>query len=436
MESNFQNLVAALNNGNREVRLGSLHRLMAAVKAGTLDTPVQCDSVNNHIHTTYSFSTYSPTMAVWEAYRAGLRSAGIMDHDSICGAREFIEAGSIVGIATTVGVECRADFSTTALRGRRINNPDQLSNAYITLHGIPHDSIDAVKDYFEPLIRARHERNRLMVERINGLFLPFSIRLNYDLDVLPLSNHREGGTVTERHLLYALSRRLILTIGRGRPLIDFLEKKLRLSIGSELRDRLFDCTAPFYEYDLLGLFKSGLVGLFYVDATNECPEIGRLIAFAKQCGGICAYAYLGDVVTSVTEDKKAQKFEDDYLDELILHIKKLGFEAVTYMPSRNSQSQLERIMKLCRENDLLQISGEDINSPRQPFVNRAMLNGVFRHLVDTTWALIGHEKMATADRRNAFFSAETIQKYPDLAGRIRFFKSIGLGSPAAAAASN
>ncbi|MBN1306924.1 MAG: PHP domain-containing protein [Chitinispirillaceae bacterium] len=434
MEYGFERLVAALNDRRRTVRLESLRRLMAAVKAGTLDAPKRCDGVNNHIHTTYSFSIYSPAMAVWEAYRAGLRSAGIMDHDSICGAREFIEAGNVVGIATTIGVECRADFSETPLRGRRINNPDQLSNAYISLHGIPHNRITAVKNFFKPLIRARHRRNRAMVDRINMLLLPFSITLSYDFDVLPLSNHCEGGTVTERHLLYALSRRLVLTIGKGRPLIDFLTERLGISVAPEICGRLLDCSAPFYEYDLLGVLKGAFVSSFYVKATDECPHVGRLISFAKECGCISAYAYLGDVEASVTGDKKPQKFEDAYLDELIVIIKKLGFHAVTYMPSRNTPSQLERIMKLCRENNLLEISGEDINSPRQPFVSRAAARGEFLHLSDATWALIGHEKAATAEPCNGFFSAETIRKFPDLAERIRFFRAIGRSTSAVAAA--
>jgi hypothetical protein len=57
-----------------------------------------------------------------------------MDHDSISGAEAFIEAGHIAGMETTIGVECRADFSNTPLNGRRINNPDQKSIAYVALH--------------------------------------------------------------------------------------------------------------------------------------------------------------------------------------------------------------------------------------------------------------------------------------------------------------
>jgi hypothetical protein len=266
-----------------------------------------------------------------------------------------------------------------------------------------------------------------MIGRINQMLAPFAVALNYERDVLPLSNYRNGGTVTERHLLHALVRRLVRVFGKGEPLVNFLNGTLCLPIAPGVSRQLLDKHNPYYEYDALGLLKGEFVGTFYVDATeNECPDIGRLSAFSKRINSICAYAYLGDVTNSVTGDKKDRKFEDGFLDELIAFIKELGFEAVTYMPSRNSPLQLARIMDLCKQNGLLQISGEDINSPRQPFISHAMRNGEFQHLVDTTWALIGHEKAATGDTRCGFFSAETVKKYPDLNERIRFFKELGM----------
>ena len=41
------------------------------------------------------------------AFMSGLKTAGIMDHDSVGGNFEFIEAGKIINMATTVGMECR-----------------------------------------------------------------------------------------------------------------------------------------------------------------------------------------------------------------------------------------------------------------------------------------------------------------------------------------
>ena len=116
-----------------------------------------------------------------------------------------------------------------------------------------------------------------------------------------------------------------------------------------------------------------------------------MVRFAAGVDGILAYAYLGDVTASVTGDKKAQKFEDDYLDELFQIIYQAGIRAVTYMPTRNTQAQIERLRKLCEHYGMLQISGEDINSPRQQFVIEKMREAQFSNLIDNTWRLIRHE---------------------------------------------
>ena len=42
-------------------------------------------------------------------------------------------------------------------------------------------------------------------------------------------------------------------------------------------------------------------------------------------------------------------------------------------------------------SDLFQVSGEDINSPRQSFVIRAMEDPRFQNLIDAAWRLIDHE---------------------------------------------
>ena len=54
---------------------------------------------------------------------------------------------------------------------------------------------------------------------------------------------------------------------------------------------------------------------------------------AKLCKDIDAllcYAYLGDVTASVTGDRKAQKFEDDYLNDVIACIKTCGIRRHLY----------------------------------------------------------------------------------------------------------
>ena len=183
-------LIEKLNDQDVEVRLASLRELMAMISAGELEAPVQGNDVNNHIHTTFSFSPYSPTKAIWMAYNAGLKTAGIMDHDSLSGAREFIEAGKITGILTTIGVECRVSMKNTPLAEKRINNPDQKGIAYTTIHGVPHQHIDEVIAFFKPYVKARNERNRKMIDRINALTAPYGIHTDFDTDVVPLSEFK------------------------------------------------------------------------------------------------------------------------------------------------------------------------------------------------------------------------------------------------------
>ena len=155
---------------------------------------------------------------------------------------------------------------------------------------------------------------------------------------------------------------------------------------------MLDTEYPFYEYDLLGLLKSAFVPKIYIDATDECPNIRDVVKLAKEVGAVPCYAYLGDVGDSVTGDKKAQKFEDDYLEDVFECLKEVGVKAVTYMPTRNTPAQLKRLRGLCEAYGMFQISGEDINSPRQSFVIRAMEDPQFQNLIDATWQLIEHEK--------------------------------------------
>ena len=386
-----EELIEKLNDRDAEIRLASLRELMSMIDRGELKAPVQGNDVNNHIHTTFSFSPYSPAKAVWMAYCAGLKTAGIMDHDSLSGAREFIEAGKITGILTTIGVECRVSMKNTPLADKRINNPDQKGIAYTTIHGIPHQHIDEVVAFFKPYVKARNERNRKMTDRINALTAPYGIRLDFDRDVVPLSEFVHGGSITERHLLFALSQKLTERFGKGEAVISFLTKEMGIALPDKIKGYLSDSENPYYEYDLLGALKGNLVEKFYIDADEECPDVRELVAFAAKINAFSAYAYLGDVGDSVTGDKKTQKFEDDYLDQLFDVIKELKFKAVTYMPSRNTMEQLRRVRALCEKYGFFQISGEDINSPRQSFICEAQRNPEFANLYDSTMTLIRHE---------------------------------------------
>jgi hypothetical protein len=410
-----------LNKGEKDERLNVLIDLKKKIDAGEIAKPEVTDNVNNHIHTIYSFSPYSPAGAVYAAYMNGLSTAGIMDHDSIAGADEFIKAGRIMGVATTVGVELRVDMSKTKLNGRRINNPDQDSIAYAIIHGIPPQNIDMLQGWLAPFRKNRNARNKKMCGNISDMMKPHGIKLDFEESVLPISQYKNGGTVTERHICCALAKLICAKYKTPAEVINFFKNDMNTSVSPKIEALMLENKPEYYIYDILGLLKAELITQFYVDACDECPNIEDFIKVAKAAGAISAYPYLGDVGDSVTGDKRTQKFEDDYIDLLFEELVKLGFNAAAYMPTRNTRAQLERVIKLCDKYNLLQISGEDINSPRQGFICEALKDPMFTHLIDATWALINHEKKSAENEDFGMFSQSVIKQFPDIKSRVKNF---------------
>ncbi len=384
-----QEALTLLNAPTPEERLANL----AILLGGEKEKPeVKPQFANNHIHTIYSFSPYSPTAAIYCARDEGLETAGIMDHDSIAGAVEFRKAGKIAGIGTTCGMECRANLDGTRMAGRKLNNPDQAGIAYMAIHSVPDSGFARLQEVFGPLREKRNERNRKMVANINALMESKGITLDFDKDVLPISQFANGGSVTERHLLCALSEKIIAKAGKEKC-AEFVESQLGIKLSEKQKGQLSDQQNPHFVYDLLGVMKAELVEKIYIPATEECISFKDLVKLADEVGAILCYPYLGDITDSVTGDKKAAKFEDEFLDELFEMLKEEGVHGVTYMPARNIKEQMTRLQKLCREYGMTEISGEDVNSSRQSMICKQLEDPQFKHLVDATWKLIEREKV-------------------------------------------
>ncbi|MCL1982434.1 MAG: PHP domain-containing protein [Clostridiales bacterium] len=347
-----------LNAATAHERLENLKALLASEGQPPERQP---QYANNHIHTFYSFSPYSPAAAVWFARKAGLPTAGIMDHDTVAGASEFREAGSLAGVGATCGFECRVSLSGTPLESRRINNPDQMGVAYMAFHSVRARHFDRVDQVFASLRKKRNERNRAMVSLASK---ETGIALDFDKDVLALSKYAEGGTVTERHILYALAGK----------------------IGAEDRKQ-----NPYWQYSILGRLKTELLPKIYIPADAELLTLCAAATLAKELDAILCYAYLGDVSASVTGDKADAKYEDAYLEDLLSLMKAAGVAGVTYMPSRNTPEQLARLMSLCDRYGFMQISGEDINQPGQSFICKELADKRFWHLADAARYLVERE---------------------------------------------
>lgn len=415
-------------------RVAALRELVAQ----GLALPEFVNESNNHIHTIYSFSPYAPSMACLRGREAGLQVVGSVDHDFIGAAAEMREAGAICGLGVVTGFECRAMLHTpdeiaagnAPFADRKLNNPDSVGVAYLTVQGIPEAARPRVEEFLMPIRTRRLERTRAMAQAANGILAGLGApQFDFQADVVGISQFAHGGTVTERHLLFAMATALIDGFGTGQGLLDGLAK-MGLELTDSQRATLGDPENPYLAYDLLGLLKGNYLDQFYIQPTHwdeggELPDAASVVALANEVGAIACYAYLGDVSASPTGDKKAEKFEDEYLDELVAYLAEAGFPAITFMPPRNSAEQLSQISALAAEHGLIEVSGVDINQPRQVFACPELQEPQFAHLNTSTWALVAHETLSNLDLRLGLLNPENPLAELSLAERVARYGAIG-----------
>jgi hypothetical protein len=415
----------------RLAALGELKKTVISVRNS--GGPQKNGEINNHIHTMYSFSPYTPSMAAYRAWAAGLEAAGSVDHDSAAAAEEMLAACGILGIGGCVGFEVRVSFKTgpdgkeSFFAGRKINNPDSPGLAYMTVQGIPAPALKRVGKFLDPIRQERRLRTREMCSAANTLLLGAGFgEIDFDKDIIGASRFEQGGEITERHLLQAAAHRFIEVLGKGPAIPKKLTSLFGITVPAALSQNLSDAENPHYLYDLLGVLKSGFLGRIFIQpGEKECPPASTVTAFASSIGAIPAYAYLGDIKESPTGDKKAEKFEDDYIETLFDELARLGYRALTYMPPRNTREQLRRVQRLCAERGFMEISGVDINSSRQSFNCPQVLEPDFCHLIDTTWALIAHERLASYDGNLGLFSPRSPLASRSLPERIAAYAVAG-----------
>jgi len=339
----------------------------------------------------------------------------------------MLEACAILGLGSTIGFELRVACPGSPFENRKLNNPDSTGIAYMTIQGIPRRSITKAAEFLAPVWVARAARNRKTTAAASELMAGAGYgALDYDVDVVPLSKAAEGGSVTERHILAAVAGSILRRHGRGPDLVGGLSGNLGLQPPPTVAALLSDPANPHLSYDLLGFLKSGFLDKVFVQpGPDECVPVATATAFARNIGAIPAYAYLGDVADSPTGDKKAEKFEDEFLDELLPWLVDAGFQAVTYMPPRNTMMQLARVRGLCERYRLMEISGVDINSSRQSFSCPEVLEPSMSRLIDTTWALVAHEKLSSLDPALGFFSTASPLAALTLTERMDRYAEIG-----------
>ncbi len=385
MESNrtahiLRDLEEQLLSRDPAVRQRALEQLAGGLPAAP--TPALDEGwVNLHYHTWYSYNPHgwSPPMIAWLARRRGLYAAGIVDFDVLDGVDEFLEAGRVLNLRTTAGIETRVFVEPFA--SREINSPGEPGVAYHVGIGFVRS---AVSPEWEPFLRQLKEtaqrRNRELVQRVNAYLTP--VELDYERDVLPLT---PAGNATERHICLAYARKAHQMFGGAASLEAFWSERLRcnaaeldLPEGVALQNRIRAVT-----------MKAGGVGYVRPDS-GSFPRLEDMNRFILAAGAI-------PLVTWLDGTSAGERALEELLD---LHVR-AGAAGVNIIPDRNYRPgvvdeklrNLQQIVQVAVDRELFLVAGTEMNSPGNKFVDdfdSAELAPLLPHFVRGARIVYGH----------------------------------------------
>lgn len=317
--------------------------------------------VNLHLHTFHSFNylNYSPERAAWEAAKAGLLAAGVVDFDVLDALPEFFFAADAFNLRAVCSLETRVfvrDFAD-----REINSPGEPGVAYFMAAGfgrLPERGSAAERTLLS-LRRGAEERNRAMLRRL----LPHlgGLEVDYDRDVLPLT---PSGNATERHLLAALDAAARRKFPEPQRLAEYWAGILGVTAAEAAK--LLGDAAELRNAARKKLMKQGGPGY---ERPNErtFPPVESVAEFARACGALPCVAWLDGCSAG---EENAEALLDYFLG--------LGCRAISIIPERNwniknaeekrrKVAKLAELIRAAEARALPLLVGTEMNNYGQPF---------------------------------------------------------------------
>ena len=401
-----------LNSFNKEGRLAALKELKKLCPVPLEKTGF----VNQHAHSFYSFNAYgfSPCRVAFEAYKKGLFSIGLVDFDTLDGVFEILEAGEILGIRATAGIESRV--FVTEYSEKVINSPGEKGVAYFM--GVGFTGKEKKGTAGEKVInRFREiskERNIARLASVNLLLKDKLPPVDYAADVLTLTPEKNA---TERHILEALDRKARATY-KGKELIDFWAEKLGEKEG-KIQSLLGK--SP----DLQALIRSRLFK--QAGAAASYPDLLEVIKAVIDLGGIPVVAWL-DGTNEGENDPEA----------MLKLMQEKGVVAVNIVPDRNwnikdpaekaiKVNNLKAFVAAAKKLGMPLIAGTEMNKAGQSITddfNAPEIRGYLPEFVAGACFFFGHTLLARLLNKG-FYSTWAKEKYPDVAKRIEYYTETG-----------
>lgn len=248
-----------------------------------------------HTHTKASDGTCEPAENVRLAKEAGLAALAITDHDTVAGIPEAMEAARALDVEIIPGVE--------------VSSVGKGQDIHVLGYFVPYED-PAFEERLFRLRETRHERNQLLIARLQELGIDISLEKVY---------RRKQGT--DKNI--------------GRPHIA--EELIELGVVSTIAE-------AFDKY-------LGKGGAAYVNPPRITPQ--EAITLIKEAGGVAVLAHPG--------------LYDD--DELVHELIVFGLDGIEVNHPDNDEVQKMRYTKWAAQYGLVVTGGSDFHGWRgeEPF---------------------------------------------------------------------
>jgi len=405
-----------LSSFKSKERMAALTQLQ---KLGSLNKEEQ-QNVNMHFHSFNSFNAeyWSPLRIAWEAKKNALYAAGIIDFDVLSGLEEFFEAGEMLSLRTSVGIETRAFLNEYA--DKEIDSPGEPGVSYIAGAGFyklpDENSPEALT--LESYSKKAAARNITLIQRINQ-HVP-EIVVNYD-EVLALT---PSGNATERHIISAYIQKASEVFPKKSALMAYWSGLLNL--GLEQTKELIETGHKLEDVVRSKFAKKG--GFGYVQPSSETfPPVEDFFDFVRSCGAVPIESWL-DGTSEGEKDGRA----------LLELSKSKGAAALNLIPDRNwniadskvkavKTQNLKNIIETAVNLDMPIHIGTEMNKKGLPFVddlNGSDLNPYKEIFLNGAQIIVGHTLLGRFAGFN-YLGEKAESEFGSLKKRNAFFASVG-----------
>lgn len=382
--------------------------------------------VNMHMHSFFSYNAYgwSPTRLAWEAHKAGLHAAGMVDFDVLEGLEEFLSACQFLKVRGAVGLETRAYLAEMA--DKEISSPGEPGVTYIMGMGFPRiPQPDTPECQTLASFREQYDkRNEDMIARINAA-LP-EIALEYSRDVKPLT---PAGGVTERHVVRAYREKgEAVFAGNKQANVTFWKKVL-----GKNDDEVVALTQniPAFEDTIRAkLTKQGGIG-YEAPSEKTFPSVDDFVQWVIRSGGMPMIAWLDGTSSGETNPERLLECQASK-----------GAASLNIVPDRNWNikdaakqeemvNNLDRIIKTATAMQMPINIGTEMNKDGLPYADDLrgpVLKHYAKEFVEGADVMIG-QTLLSRYVGISFLSDGASGAFGDRLKQIKAFARIG-GAPA------